>query len=116
MPIPFSVVCTTEVEAFVIQYDDLIRFPEDVKQLLMKNIRDRLDFLKKRVIEICWNLQKVNKWDGFHQYYEDKGEEIKKQFPIANKGALQSLRTKSIASDPSENRKGSLNWPTTART
>lgn len=82
----------------------------------MKNIKDWLNFLKNRVVEICKNLQKVNKWDGFHQYYEDKGEQMMKQFPVANKGALQSLRAKSIASDPSESRKGITNRPTTAWT
>jgi hypothetical protein len=53
----------------------LNHFPDDVKSLLVKNTKERLEFLKQWVIEICWNLKKVNKWgDGFHQYYEEKGD------------------------------------------
>lgn len=74
-PLPFSIKAATEIECIAIKYEDLLHnFPDDMKQLIIKNVKDRLYFMKKRVIEICKNLKKVNKWDGFHQYYEEKGD------------------------------------------
>jgi hypothetical protein len=73
---------------------------------LEKCATDRLKFLQKRVLDICKNLQKVNKWDGFHKYYEDKGDEIVKKYPAANKSALGNLRNISISSDPPDVKKG----------
>jgi len=107
--LPFSIQATNEVECYAIKYDDLIHFPDDVKELIAKNAKDRLYFMRKRVIEICRNLKKVNKWDGFHKYYEDKGEEMLKQFPSASKGVMQSFRNRSINQDPVESRKGPSN-------
>jgi hypothetical protein len=47
MPLPFSITAVNDVETIAISYDDLNHFPDDVKSLLVKNTKERLEFLKQ---------------------------------------------------------------------
>ena len=75
--------------------------------------KERLKFIQQRVVDISKDLKKVNKWDEFHKYYDDKGKEVTKKFPAANKGALNNFRTLNIVKDPSES--GRMSRPGTAQ-
>ncbi len=103
-PVPFSVIATNYVETLAITRNEINSksFPRDIRDQVHEMAKERLKFIQQRVVDISKDLKKVNKWDEFHKYYDDKGKEVTKKFPAANKGALNNFRTLNIVKDPSE--------------
>lgn len=62
--LPFSIVTNSYVEAYQISKEDLLnKIPKDIQNSVEKFALERLKFNQNRVIEICDNVEKVQKWD-----------------------------------------------------
>ena len=62
---PFSVVTQSVVEVLCISKAEIFtKMPKDIQALLEEKARHKLDWVKKRLIEICLDIENVAKWDN----------------------------------------------------
>ncbi len=77
------------VELLVINKADLVgKMPKDIKELIEEKANQKLDWVKKRLIEICIGVENVSKWDNIQDEFIEKVSEVGRKYPKANYTAL----------------------------
>ena len=62
---PYSVICQTVVEVYVITKQDLLtKIPKDIRDLMESKASSKLEWIKKRLIEICLGIENIAMWDN----------------------------------------------------
>ena len=64
-PFPYSVISQTVVEVYVISKQDLLtKIPKDIRDLMESKASSKLEWIKKRLIEICLGIENIAMWDN----------------------------------------------------
>lgn len=91
-PFPYSVIANSNVEVLCIQKQDLLqRMPKDIRELIECMAQMKLEWVKKRLIEICMGVESVAMWDNLQQDFIDKVNSCDKKFPATNFGAFVKI-------------------------
>ena len=62
---PYSVISQTVVEVYVITKQDLLtKIPKDIRDLMESKASSKLEWIKKRLIEICLGIENIAMWDN----------------------------------------------------
>lgn len=89
---PFSVVTQSVVEVLAISKSELFsKVPKDIQALVEEKARHKLEWVKKRLIDICLDMESVAKWDNLQEEFKEKVDEIVRRFPKASNHALTSI-------------------------
>lgn len=64
-PFPYSVISQTVVEVYAITKQDLLtKIPKDIRDLMEDKASSKLEWIKKRLIEICLGIENIAMWDN----------------------------------------------------
>jgi len=62
---PYSIISQTVVEVYVITKQDLLtKIPKDIRDLMESKASSKLEWIKKRLIEICLGIENIAMWDN----------------------------------------------------
>ncbi len=62
---PYSVISQTVVEVYVITKQDLLtKIPKDIRDSMESKASSKLEWIKKRLIEICLGIENIAMWDN----------------------------------------------------
>lgn len=75
----------------VSKIDLFTKFPKDIQILIEEKARNKLDWIKKRLIDICLDIENVAKWDNLQEEFKGKLDEIVRRFPKATNQALTNM-------------------------
>jgi hypothetical protein len=64
-PFPYSIISQTVVEVYVITKQDLLtKITKDIRDLMESKASSKLEWIKKRLIEICLGIENIAMWDN----------------------------------------------------
>jgi hypothetical protein len=59
------VISQTVVEVYIINKQDLLtKIPKDIRDLMESKASSKLEWIKKRLIEICLGIENIAMWDN----------------------------------------------------
>jgi len=81
------------VEVYAISAASLIggKGMKDIQATLEKNAENKLNWIKKRVVEICREVKKVSKWEHVQEEFDSKMSEVTRKFPTATKATMNNF-------------------------
>ena len=65
--------------------------PRDILAAIEEKANQKLAWIKKRLVDICLEVENVAKWDKIQEDFNDKVSEIQRKYPKATIPALQSF-------------------------
>lgn len=100
-PFPYSVIATTIVEVLAISKSDILqRVSKDIREMMEQKVQMKLEWVKKRLIEVCLGVENIALWDNLQQDFIDKVNVCTKKFPATNFGAFVKIVNQTILPKP----------------
>ncbi len=94
-PLPFSVVTVSICELLVISKVDLFsKFPKDMIHLMEERAKEKLNWTKSRLVDICTSVENVAKWGNVQEDFNEKVADVARRYPKATHQAMTSFMTK----------------------
>jgi hypothetical protein len=59
------------------------KVPRDIQAVLEEKANEKLNWIKKRIIDICIEIEHVSKWDNIQEGFKEKVSEVSRKFPKA---------------------------------
>ena len=67
------------------------KIPKDVRESLEDKAGHKLEWIKKRLIDICVGVENVARWDNLQQDFVEKVSDVSRKYPKANYTALLKI-------------------------
>jgi hypothetical protein len=100
-PFPYSIIATSMVEVLAIHKGDLFqRVPKEIRDMIESKASMKLEWVKKRLIEICIGVENVAMWDNIQQDFIEKVQTCQKKFPTTNFGAFVNILNQTAKTKP----------------
>ena len=67
------------------------KFPKDVQNLIEEKATQKLNWIKKRLIDICFSIEQLSKWGNLQEDFSERVQDVQRKFPKATYSTLSTF-------------------------